>query len=127
MSFSKSVCGLICVFATGVACHTRPPATAPARTVAPAVVPAPPPAPPPPRAADRPASRALTDAEIFDRKSLDQLNAERPLSDVFFDYDQNELRAEGRHALEEDAKWLRTWPTTAVRVDGHCDERGTGE
>jgi peptidoglycan-associated lipoprotein len=124
----KTVCVLIAALATGVACHTRPPAAAPARTnaVAPAV-PERPPSPPPPREAARPASAPLTDAEIFERKSLDQLNNERPLSDVFFDYDQNVLRDEGRHALEQDAKWLAKWPSTVVRIDGHCDERGTGE
>jgi peptidoglycan-associated lipoprotein len=29
--------------------------------------------------------------------------------------------------LELDAKWLSKWPQTLVRIDGHCDERGTAE
>jgi hypothetical protein len=29
-----------------------------------------------------------TEDEIFARKTLDELNAERPLADAFFDYDQ---------------------------------------
>jgi len=69
----------------------------------------------------------MTERDLFDRKSLDALNAERPLSDVFFDYDQNVLRDEGRRALQQDADWLKKWPSTVVRVDGHCDERGTAE
>ena len=36
-----------------------------------------------PRAAPKPAP--LTEEQIFAQKSLDQLNAERPLADVFFD------------------------------------------
>jgi peptidoglycan-associated lipoprotein len=37
------------------------------------------------------------------------------------------LREEGRRALQQDAQWLVKWPSTAVRIDGHCDERGTAE
>ena len=29
--------------------------------------------------------------------------------------------------LQRDAEWLTKWPQTRVRVDGHCDERGTAE
>jgi peptidoglycan-associated lipoprotein len=110
------------------ACHAKPPAAAPTRpfTAAPAA-PAPPPPPPPPPKAAAPAAVSPTDEEVFRRKSVDQLNAERPLSDVFFDYDQNTLRDEGRRLLQDDARWLKRWPSTAIRIDGHCDERGTGE
>jgi hypothetical protein len=31
---------------------------------------------------------ALTEDEIFARKTLEELNAEGPLADAFFDYDQ---------------------------------------
>ena len=113
-----------------VGCHhqippaVQAPAAAPARSAAPTPPPAP---PPPPRAAARPADTPLTDAEIFGRKSLDQLNAEHPLGDVFFDYDKDALRDDGRHVLQQDAEWMAKWPSTVVRIDGHCDERGTPE
>jgi peptidoglycan-associated lipoprotein len=29
--------------------------------------------------------------------------------------------------LQQDAQWLAKWPQTRVRIDGHCDERGTAE
>src|SRR5262245_19104877 len=82
-------------------CHARPPAAAPTRTAAPPpAATARPPAPPaPPAAAARPAPARLSDADLFARKSLDELNAERPLNDVFFDYDQNALRDEARRTL----------------------------
>jgi peptidoglycan-associated lipoprotein len=90
--------------------------------------PVPPPRPPaPPAAASRPVAVAPTEEDLFRRKSVDQLNAEHPLSDVFFDYDQNTLRDDGRRALQDDARWLKQWPSTTIRIDGHCDERGTGE
>jgi peptidoglycan-associated lipoprotein len=64
---------------------------------------------------------------LFQRKSLTDLNAEHPLGDVFFDYDQNTLRDDARRVLQQDAQWLSKWPQTVVRIDGHCDERGTAE
>lgn len=125
---ARSVCPMIGALIALSACHARPPATSPTRPVAAApAAPSPPPAPPPPPRATAPAPVAPTDEELFRRKSLDQLNGERPLSDVFFDYDQNTLRDDGQRALQDDARWLRQWPSTTVRIDGHCDERGTGE
>jgi peptidoglycan-associated lipoprotein len=134
MSIVKSWSPLLVVAFAGAACHTRPPATAPTRTTAapvaaaPARPPAPPaPAPPPPPTAVARAATPLTDEELFRRKSLSDLNAEHPLSDVFFDYDQNTLRDDARRMLDQDAKWLTKWPQAVVRIDGHCDERGTPE
>ncbi|MES1256554.1 MAG: OmpA family protein [Acidobacteriota bacterium] len=112
------------------ACHTRPPAVAPARTAAPAApptVPARPPLPPPPPAAPGQADTSLSQEELFRRMSLEALNAEHPLSDAFFDYDQRTLREDARTALQRDAAWLAKWPQTTVSVEGHCDERGTAE
>jgi peptidoglycan-associated lipoprotein len=130
MSISTRLGFLLLVLAVaGTACHTRPPAIAPSRTMARApAAPARPPAPPPaPAAAARPAATPLSDAELFRRKSLDELNAEHPLTDAFFDYNQNILRDDARRVLQQDAQWLAKWPQTRVRIDGHCDERGTAE
>jgi peptidoglycan-associated lipoprotein len=116
------------------ACHHRIPPAASSVAPAPAPAPAPtvPTTPPPPRpaAAPAPVARAaapLGEDELFRQKSLEQLNAERPLADVFFDYDQNVLRDDARAALQRDASWLSRWPQTRVMVEGHCDERGTPE
>jgi|SRR5581483_10451946 len=122
--------GLAAAAVIGGACHHR---VAPAAAAAPAArptatAPAAPraPGPPPPPAAAR-APAPLSEEELFRRKSLDELNAERPLGDVFFDYDQNVLREDGRAALQRDASWLARWPSTRILVEGHCDERGTAE
>ena len=69
----------------------------------------------------------LSEEELFGRKSLDELNAERPLADAFFDYDQNILRDDARAVLEKDAVWLTKWPQTAISIEGYCDERGSAE
>ena len=112
----------------GTACHTRPPATSPSRTSAPAsTVPSRPPAPPaPPAAAARPAA-PLSEEELFRRKSLEELNAERPLADAFFDYNESTLRDDARAILQKDVVWLSKWPQTVISVEGYCDERGTAE
>jgi peptidoglycan-associated lipoprotein len=114
------------------ACHTAArPAVTPVETPAPApaVVAPRPPAPAPQRAAASPAAppRALSEDEIFSRESLDALNAEHPLADAFFDYDQSNLREDARGALERDAQWLSRWKTTKITVQGQCDERGSAE
>ena len=64
---------------------------------------------------------------MFARKSLDDLNREMPLGDVFFDLDRSELRDDGRSVLQKNAEWLRRWSATRITIEGHCDERGTAE
>jgi peptidoglycan-associated lipoprotein len=111
------------------ACHKRPPVIA-ASTRPPAAITTPPAPPPAPRsnAAAAPApAKPLSESELFERMTLDQLNASHPLNDVFFDYDQNVLRDDARQVLQRDAQWLAKWPQTKIRIDGHCDERGTEE
>jgi peptidoglycan-associated lipoprotein len=52
---------------------------------------------------------------------------EAGLQDVFFGYDQWTISDSGMNALNRDAEWLKTHPGTVMKVEGHCDERGTGE
>jgi len=47
--------------------------------------------------------------------------------DVFFDYDKALLRQEIRSKLEADAKMLKEHPEMKTTIEGHCDERGSGE
>jgi len=54
-----------------------------------------------------------------------RLHGEGLLSDVYFDYDRAELRAEARAQLESNARFLRENPQFVVAIEGHCDERGT--
>lgn len=101
---------------------TPPPPPLPA---APATPPAPPPPPTPPAAA--PAPRALTEEELMAQKTLDQLNKERPLADVFFELDQSTIKDDARGSLTQNATWLKRWTNTRINIEGHCDERGTAE
>lgn len=50
-----------------------------------------------------------------------------PLEDVQFEYDQAELTDQARAILERNAQWIKGHPAAKVRVEGHCDDRGTVE
>ena len=129
---------LVLVMIVGVlvplaACKKKPVVTpAPAPAPAPPVVtqqppPAPPQQPPPQPPAVPPAPRQPTDQELFDRKSVNDLNAERPLADVLFAYDKSDLSDTARTTLTKNGDWLRRWSSTKVTVEGHADSRGTNE
>jgi len=127
---SFSVVALVVMLAVAVAgCHKKIPQVAAAPPAPPPAAPAPPPPPPPPAAAPRavPTPPALTDEEVFRRKTLDQLNAERPLADVFFDYDKSEIRADARGPLQANADWMKKWTGTQIMLEGHSDSRGSSE
>src|SRR5262245_22960251 len=106
---------------TVAACAKKVPPPAPAPAPPPPAAPAPPPAPPPPpRAAATPppsAPAALSEEEAFARKTLDQLNSERPLDDVYFDLDESSIRADARAALQKDADWMKRWTSTQIAIE----------
>ncbi|TAL28230.1 MAG: peptidoglycan-associated lipoprotein Pal [Alphaproteobacteria bacterium] len=60
-----------------------------------------------------PGSEAQLVAEIGDR--------------VFFGYDQYDLTPQARTTLENQSKWMKTYPNVNLMVEGHADERGTRE
>ena len=101
---------------------TGPTATSPAPAATTPTPPPPPPAPPP----AAPAAPATED-EIFRNKTLEQLNAEKPLADALFAYDSTELSDAARSALQKNVEWMKRWTTTKVMVEGHADSRGTNE
>jgi peptidoglycan-associated lipoprotein len=123
------IAALALVISIGAAgCAKKAPAAAPPPPPPPAATPTPPPPPPPPPPSPPPPSpKPLTEEEVFAGKSVDQLNAEKPLGDVFFDYDSATVSEEGRAALQKNADWLKRWSSVAFTVEGHCDNRGTPE
>ena len=115
-------------------CSKKVPPPAPPPPAPPPVATAPPPPPPPPPQtkpvppAPAPAPpRQLSEQELFNQKTLAQLNAEMPLADVTFDYDQFNIRDDQRAALQRNADYMRRWVTVRVSVEGHADARGTSE
>jgi peptidoglycan-associated lipoprotein len=119
---------LVIMVVAGCSRRTPPPAPPPPAPPPPAAKPAPPPPPPPPpKPAPAPAPKPLTEDEIFQRKSLAELNAEMPLGDVFFDFDMSVIREDARPVLQRNADYLRRWTSTRVTIEGHADSRGTNE
>jgi peptidoglycan-associated lipoprotein len=100
----------------------------------PAIVETAPPPPPPPApqqaAAPSPApapDEPLTEEDLFARKTLEELNAERPLGHAFFDLDEFVVREDARPIMQQNAEWLRRWTSTRITIEGHADDRGTRE
>jgi peptidoglycan-associated lipoprotein len=64
-------------------------------------------------------------------RQMDEIRAEQAASsaaglrDVFFGYDSWTISEEGRQALSRDAEWIKSNPSALIKVEGHCDERGT--
>jgi len=131
MSLSRSafvVTALALAVTAGACAKKQPPVAAPPPPP-PAVetTPAPPPPPPPPPPRQEPMPQAPTEDEAFARKTLEQLNAEQPLDDVFFAFDSFELSDMARDTLTANAAWMKRWPSARITIEGHCDNRGTPE
>src|SRR5262245_24461101 len=117
----------LCVSALALAfavagCNKNVPPPAPAPPPPAPAAPAPPPPPPRPAPAPPPAPAPLTEEQIFQQKSLAQLNDERPLADVYFDLDMATLREDAKPILQRNADWMKRWTSTQITVEGHCDE-----
>jgi peptidoglycan-associated lipoprotein len=101
------------------------PAASTARAAAPATaaVPAPeaPAAPAP--VAPAPAPAAGTAAAAVAAATA----AEAGVVDSFFAYDDFSLSSDAKSILVGDARFLKANPAMRVKIEGHCDERGTSE
>ncbi|MFL6247865.1 MAG: peptidoglycan-associated lipoprotein Pal [Thermoanaerobaculia bacterium] len=47
------------------------------------------------------------------------------IRDAFFPFDASTLDGDAQEALRQSATWLREHPEFRIRIEGHCDERGT--
>lgn len=129
-SVRLSVAALVVAGLVAGACAKKKPepppaAPTPAPPAAKPTTPTPPPPPPPPPKEAPP--RPLTEDEIFARKTIDDLNREKPLGDVFFELDSAALSEEARTTLQKSSEWLKRRTSTRLTVEGHADSRGTNE
>jgi peptidoglycan-associated lipoprotein len=112
---------IVLVFSLAVACKKKPKEVPP----------------PPPQTQEQPKVEKveppvvqepqLTEEELFLQKSLDQINREKPLGTIYFDYDKALIRDDARGTLDGNAGWLKKFKTVKILLEGHCDERGTEE
>lgn len=63
------------------------------------------------------------------RPPAEETRAEVPVEfrTVYFDLDSYDIRPDAKPLLAEAAKVLRQFPQVSLRLEGHCDERGTAE
>ncbi|HOW44310.1 MAG TPA: peptidoglycan-associated lipoprotein Pal [Candidatus Aminicenantes bacterium] len=69
----------------------------------------------------------LSEEELFQQKSLEELNKDQVLKKINFDFDMYTIREDMKPILQANANWLLKFPSVEVLVEGHCDERGTIE
>ena len=56
-----------------------------------------------------------------------ELAAQKRLRDLFFNYDQADLRPDATSAIHEDAAFLVAHPSIRITIAGYADERGSAE
>ncbi len=133
---------LTLVLALGLAagCATKQaagPETAPAVGGEPAAAPTPPP-PPAPEPTPAPAPEQAPSIEggvpTGDMSGTSAVGAAPQAAatvseavDVFFAFDDFSLTPEAKDILSKDAEYLKAFPAVRLKVEGHCDERGTSE
>lgn len=73
------------------------------------------------------AESAAIDEDAISARTLDDLNRDSPLAPIFYATDSAELDEDGRRTAASNARVLEQYPTWAITIEGHCDERGTAE
>lgn len=76
---------------------------------------------PPERSFDRPSGSLPSSLPL----QSSTVSAGNTLGDIFFDFDQFQIRPDAMPVLDANAGWFRSNGSKAVLIEGHCDERGT--
>lgn len=112
------------VLSAGLACKKPAPAPEPVKEA-----PAPPPPPPAPAPAPAPKVDEAEEARKAEaeRMAAMQKAAMAALKDINFDFDKSDIREADKGKLQAIADFMRSYPKVKIRIEGHCDERGTNE
>lgn len=105
------------------ACGKKTPPPAPPATPPPAAPATPPPAPTPVETTAPPES----EYDRISKMPADQIDRLGLLQDVHFDLDRSELRDSDRQILNDNAAKLKQFDFLKIKIEGHCDERGSVE
>ncbi|MGB3212023.1 MAG: peptidoglycan-associated lipoprotein Pal [Desulforhopalus sp.] len=84
------------------------------------------------------AQKSITDVEVTPTPAVTQTVVEpavtppievdsKSLEKILFDYDSFSLSPASQQLLKKNAKWLSENPELEVIIEGHSDERGSGE
>jgi peptidoglycan-associated lipoprotein len=121
----------VCTAITMAACHKKAPPVArpmpPPPPPSTSAAPERPPAPPEPVREPTIVPPEPVREDAISSASLDDLNKNSPLTPVFFELDSSDLSPAAQKTLDADAGLLKKYPSWAITIEGHCDERGTAE
>jgi peptidoglycan-associated lipoprotein len=86
------------------------------------------PAPPEP---EKPVVKADTTPKVTEQPKVEQpvkkTIVESQFQTVYFDFDKYNLRPDAKAALDSNFTILKMFPDVVIKIEGHCDERGTVE
>jgi peptidoglycan-associated lipoprotein len=91
------------------------------------------PAPPAPTEAPVAPAPTNTPAPVEDeysklkRMAPDEIDRLKLLSDVHFDFNKSDIRDSEKSVLQKNAETLKKFDFLKVKVEGHCDEKGSVE
>jgi peptidoglycan-associated lipoprotein len=129
---------LLAAVVAAAACGAKQPAATPAGGSQPqsqfpgAAPPRATPAPTPATAPPEPPPVLVTEPPVVSSDPLagidtDEINRRAVLAPVFFAYDSDAIDEAGQKVLNANADLLKKYPTWAITIEGHSDERGTAE
>ena len=126
MKVNQKLAVLAVVVLVGVACGKDAPIPPPfvPPTPTPAVVP---PAPTPAPTVETPKVPELSEYEKIRQMPIDEIDRMGLLSDIYFDFDQSDIREVDRAAVVSDGETQKRLDYLVVTIEGHADERGTIE
>jgi peptidoglycan-associated lipoprotein len=130
MRLNQPAAMLAIVALAGAACRGPKPGPvpfpSPKPTATPVVVPSNPTPAPTPKG-DGPLVPANNEYEKIFQTPIDEIDKMGLLPDVFFDYDQADLRETDKATLARNADTMKKFDFLIVTIEGHADERGTIE
>ena len=111
---------ILCIIMVGVAGCPKKPAETATQSI-PLAQEAPPVTTPPPAEITPPSQPQVTEKPVEPAKS------EEGLKDVFFDFDKSTISSAMKGVVDANVIWLKANPQIKLKIEGHCDERGTNE
>ena len=128
MRVNQKLAVLAALVLAGASCHkkTQPIVPFPKATPTPVVVPNnPTPAPTP--FGDGSTVPPKSEYETIRQMDIVEIDRAGLLGDIYFDYDQADLRETDRATLVRNGETLKKFDFLIVTIEGHADERGTIE
>ena len=79
-------------------------------------------------AVQRPTAEAPVAIKPADTQPVQAETETSPFETVYFDFDKSDLRQDARNTLTKNAEiMLKSKPSAKIKIEGHCDERGSAE